>query len=58
MNEFLSLFSHVEYRTVGFAGAFGRTELQRNLLGVLDETVLNYAVPENWRYIIVGVARK
>lgn len=58
MEEFLAPFSNVQYRTVGFAGAFGRSEPQRNLLGFLDQTVLNYTVPENWRYIIVGVARK
>jgi len=58
MEEFLSPFSRVQYRTVGFAGAFGRNERQRNILGLLDSKALNYAVPENWRYIIVGVAKK
>src|SRR5206468_992574 len=53
MEEFLAPFSNVQYRTVGFAGAFGRSEPQRNLLGFLDQTVLNHTVPENWRYIIV-----
>jgi SAM-dependent methyltransferase len=58
MEEFLSPFSKVQYRTVGFAGAFGRNESQRNILGFLDEKGLNYAIPEEWRYIIVGVAKK
>jgi hypothetical protein len=36
MEGFLSSFSKVQYRTVGFAGAFGRSERQRNILGLLD----------------------
>jgi SAM-dependent methyltransferase len=58
MREFLSPFSSVHYRTVGFAGAFGRTESHRNLLGLLDQAAFNYLVPATWRYIIVGVAKK
>jgi len=58
MHEFLSPFSSVHYETVGFAGAFGRTELQRNLLGVLDQAILDSIVPKTWRYIVVGVAKK
>jgi SAM-dependent methyltransferase len=58
MEEFLSRFSHVRYRTLGCAGAFGRGEIQRHLFGILDQTVLNHIVPDNWRYIIVGVATK
>jgi len=58
MQEFLTPFSNVEYRTVGFAGAFGRNELQRNCLGLLDQTLFDYVAPSNWRYIIVGVAKK
>ena len=48
----------VQYRTVGFAGAFGRSERQRNILGLLDAKDLNYDIPEHWRYIIVRVAKK
>jgi SAM-dependent methyltransferase len=58
MNKFLSRFSRVRYRTLGCAGAFGRGERQRDLFGILDQTVLSHIVPENWRYIIVGVATK
>lgn len=58
MEEFLFPFSHVQCRTLGFAGAFGRGERQRNLLAILDERILNHIVPEDWRYIIVGVATK
>jgi SAM-dependent methyltransferase len=58
MLEFLAPFAHVEYRVVGFAGAFGQNELQRNVLAILDRKVLDRIVPDSWRYIIVGIARK
>jgi SAM-dependent methyltransferase len=58
MKEFLAPFSDVRYRTVGFAGAFGRSERQRGFLSFLDRTIFNYLVPETWRYIIIGIARK
>src|SRR5262245_50191350 len=58
MEEFLSPFSNVQYRTIGFAGAFGRSERQRNILGLLDQTIFNYTTPNAWRYIMVGIARK
>jgi SAM-dependent methyltransferase len=58
MNTFLSAFSRVEYRALGFAGAFGRVEVQRNVLAMLDQAILNHVVPDSWKYIMVGVARK
>jgi len=58
MAEFLSPFSKVQYRTLGFAGAFGRQEIQRKALGILDQAIFNRISPERWRYIIVGVATK
>jgi SAM-dependent methyltransferase len=58
MREFLSPFSHVKFQTNGFAGAFGRNETQRNLLGRLDKTFFDRLVPESWKYIIAGVAKK
>jgi SAM-dependent methyltransferase len=58
MREFLAPFSHLSYRTVGFAGAFGRNNRQRELLGALDRALLDGMVPEQWRYVITGVARK
>ena len=58
MLGFLAPFAEVEYRTVGFAGAFGRTERQRRLLGSLDRAFMDSLVPPAWRYIILGVARK
>src|SRR5215831_16425956 len=57
MQEFLTPFSKVQYSTLGFAGAFGRTELQHSCLGVLDRTIFQHTIPPTWKYIIVGVAK-
>jgi hypothetical protein len=58
MQQFLGGFSEVQYSTIGFAGAFGRSERQRDLLGRIDRLFFDRAVPEGWRYIIVGIAKK
>jgi SAM-dependent methyltransferase len=58
MRALLGLFTHVRFRTVGFAGALGRSDRQRNILGRLDRAFVDRLVPPAWRYIIVGVARK
>jgi len=58
IKEFMSIFTSFKYKTVGFLGAFGRTEWQRNILGWIDRLVLNYITPESWRYIIIGIAKK
>ncbi|HEY0426451.1 MAG TPA: class I SAM-dependent methyltransferase [Pyrinomonadaceae bacterium] len=58
MKEFLRPFSHVDFRIFGFAGAFGRSETQRNLLGLADKVLFDRIVPNKWKYIIAGVARK
>lgn len=58
MLQFLAPFRQVSYQTVGVTGAFGRSPRQRNLLGAVDRVLLERLVPEQWRYIIVGVARK
>jgi SAM-dependent methyltransferase len=58
MQEFLSPFSSVSTRTLGFAGTFGRSEKQRNALGIFDRLVLNRLTPSRWRYILLGVAKK
>jgi SAM-dependent methyltransferase len=58
MNEFLAPFSEKKRRTIGFAGAFGRSEAQRNLFALGDKFVFERIVPESWKYIIAGVARK
>ncbi len=58
MREFLKPFASVAYRTVGFSGAFGRSPRQQEMLGAVDRAGLDRLVPETWRYIIIGVARK
>lgn len=58
MLEFLAPFSHVSWTAVGFTGAFGRGNVQRNILGALDRLLLDRITPERWKYIIIGVARK
>jgi SAM-dependent methyltransferase len=58
MLSFLAPFRSVVYRTVGVCGAFGRSQRQRALLGAFDRAFLDRLVPEAWRYIMIGVARK
>ena len=58
MNGLLWPFSDVTYKSLGFAGAFGRSESQRSVLAALDAAVLDRVVPPGWRYIVAGVASK
>ncbi|WP_139904503.1 class I SAM-dependent methyltransferase [Clostridium thermarum] len=58
IKEFLYNFSCVYYLTTGFLGTLGRSESQRNILGNIDSIFSNRIIPERWRYIVVGVARK
>lgn len=58
MLEMLSVFSDVRYITVGFLGAFGRNEWQRKMLGAFDKSFINFLVPIDWRYIMIGIAKK
>ncbi len=58
MNDFLEPFAEKCLQTNGFAGTFGRTEAQRNLLALGDKLLFERIVPEKWKYIIAGVARK
>lgn len=50
-------FSQVKFETLGFFGAFGRSEGQRKFLGTLD-SILKPVIPKSFRYIAVGVATK
>lgn len=50
-------FSSVEYDTVGFFGAFGRSEKQRSVFGKIDK-VFKLILPKAKRYIVFGVAKK
>ena len=58
MLGFLAPFHEVSYRTVGVCGALGRSQRQRAFLGAVDRAFLDKLVPERWRYIMIGVARK
>jgi SAM-dependent methyltransferase len=58
MTAFLSRYSAISTKAVGFAGTFGRTEKQRNLLGVSDRLLFDHVVPKHWKYILLGVAQK
>jgi SAM-dependent methyltransferase len=58
MRTFLAEFSEVECQVNGFLGAFGRTETQRKIFGKIDNGLLNFIIPDSWKYIIAGVARK
>lgn len=56
----VSLFSNfksLNYKTVGFFGAFGKTESQRQLFGHID-TYFDRIVPKSKRYIFIGIAKK
>lgn len=57
MNEFLSDFSQVYSITNGFIASFGRNETQRNILSSVDQMFHRF-VPDNWKYIMIGVAKK
>lgn len=50
-------FERFKFDTVGFFGAFGRTENQRQFLGRLDRG-LKFLTPKSKRYILFGVAEK
>lgn len=57
MKLFLESFSSVKYKTFGITSCFGRNEKQRKILSKLDNAV-SKIIPNNWKYIIVGVANK
>jgi SAM-dependent methyltransferase len=58
MKEFLKDFSSFEIKANGFLGTFGRNERQRYFLSTLDELVFNKVCPDNWKYIVYGMAEK
>jgi SAM-dependent methyltransferase len=51
-------FESLELTTFGFAGCFGRSERQRQILARLDAGLLDWAVPQSWHYIGAAIARK
>jgi SAM-dependent methyltransferase len=58
MKDFLKDYSYTDIKTTGVLGTFGRNENQRNLLSTIDELILNKICPDNWKYIIYGIAEK
>ncbi|HEX8160362.1 MAG TPA: methyltransferase domain-containing protein [Pyrinomonadaceae bacterium] len=58
MKELLSPFGRHACRTTGFLGVFGRGGVPRKLLGALDHALFNHVVPERWRYVVIGTAKK
>ncbi|MBK8926615.1 MAG: methyltransferase domain-containing protein [Crocinitomicaceae bacterium] len=46
-------FSSGSIKKYGFFGLFGRTEKQRNILGVIDAAICRM-LPPSWRYICFG----
>lgn len=57
MEWLFSDFSKINYKTVGFFGAFGRSEDQRNLLGKID-SFIDPVLGNKVKYILIGVAEK
>jgi 2-polyprenyl-3-methyl-5-hydroxy-6-metoxy-1,4-benzoquinol methylase len=58
IREMLAPFSHVSLKAVGVTGALGRNPLQQEWLGTIDAVLLDRVMPDRWKYIVVGVARK
>lgn len=58
MNLFLKDFSSFEIHSKGFLSVLGRNEQQKSLLASVDKTILNYIVPNEWKYMCYGVAVK
>lgn len=50
-------WNKVHFETIGFLGAFGRSEKQRSFLGKVDK-VLKPVTPKKLRYVVYGVAVK
>jgi SAM-dependent methyltransferase len=51
-------FAELNYTTLGFSAAFGRTNGQRNFLGKLDKYLFEKCTARSQHYIIAGVCRK
>lgn len=57
LEGFLTDFESYYYETFGFIATFGRNEFQRNILFYFD-SLLNRFLPDGWKYIVYGYARK
>lgn len=58
IEEFLNPFSYKKFLLTGFLAALGRNEKQREILGLIDNLCVNKITPNNWKYIVVGLAKK
>jgi SAM-dependent methyltransferase len=58
IGQFLSSFKSHEIKATGVLAAFGRREWQRNILAVIDRLLMNHICPDNWKYIVYGIATK
>jgi SAM-dependent methyltransferase len=58
MKDFLRSFRELNIEERGFLGAFGWTELVRNVFAFADQFFFNHIMISNWKYIIYGIARK
>ena len=60
LRDIVSMFSSyksLNYKTVGFFGAFGKTENQRQLYGKID-TLIERLIAKSNRYVMIGIAEK
>lgn len=57
LNNMLSDFINITYKTVGFLGTLGRNEEQRCFLGNIDN-FFDKIVPKSWRYIGIYICEK
>lgn len=58
IEELHKQFDVFEYQTFGFLGCFGVNELQRTVLGKIDQMLFSNVLPKNMNYILAGVAIK
>jgi SAM-dependent methyltransferase len=56
--EFCKDFNSFRYITRGFLGTFGKTEVQREILGWIDSILLDNIIPKRMRYILIAIAEK
>jgi SAM-dependent methyltransferase len=58
MEQMLRPFAAVHYRTAGFLGARGSSEMQMRMSGALDDFLCRWLVPASWQYVLMGTAIK
>ncbi|MCC7232747.1 MAG: class I SAM-dependent methyltransferase [Bacteroidia bacterium] len=58
LNEMMSAFQTVEIHATGFSSAFVRSHSFSAFFAGLDQKLLNYLIPADWKYIGYGMALK